>query len=189
MSSDREIQELQQQIDGLKQQLSELRRQRPAEPISDYDLLNQDGSTVKLSDLFGEKNDLLVIHNMGKHCAYCTLWADGFNSLLPHLENRSGFVIVSPDEPSVQKEFAASRNWGFKMASAAGSSFIADLGFLTDPEGYWPGVSALHRESDGSITRTGKDIFGPGDDYNPPWRFFDLLSGGVGDWEPQLSYQ
>ncbi|MGH2551185.1 MAG: DUF899 family protein, partial [Thermomicrobiales bacterium] len=65
MSSDREIQELQEQIDGLKQQLSELRRQRPTESISDYDLLNQDGSTVKLSELFGEKDDLLVIHNMG----------------------------------------------------------------------------------------------------------------------------
>jgi predicted dithiol-disulfide oxidoreductase (DUF899 family) len=188
MASDREIQELQQQIEGLKQQLSDLRRQRPPEPIANYDLLAPDGTTVKLSALFGDKQDLLVIHNMGKGCTYCTLWADGFNGLVPHLENRASFVVISPDRPEVQSAFAASRGWTFTMASAAESSFIADLGYYNERDGYWPGVSALSLLSDGSIVRTGKDVFGPDDDYNPPWRLFDLLAGGVGEWEPRLSY-
>jgi hypothetical protein len=53
---------------------------------------------------------------------------------------------------------------------------------------YWPGISAFHREPDGTIVRTGKDFFGPGDDYCPPWRMFDLLHGGSGNWEPKYRY-
>jgi hypothetical protein len=52
-----------------------------------------------------------------------------------------------------------------------------------------PGVSALRKRDDGTIVRTGRDEFGPGDDYAPAWRFFDLLEGGAGGWEPQYRYQ
>jgi predicted dithiol-disulfide oxidoreductase (DUF899 family) len=62
--------------------------------------------SVQLSDLFGEHEDLIVIHNMGVSCPYCTLWADGFNGLIRHLEDRAAFVMVSPDPPDIQKEFA-----------------------------------------------------------------------------------
>jgi len=77
------------------------------------------------------------------------------------------------------------------MASGAGGEFIRAMGFDQGENGessYWPGISAFHRNTDGSIVRTGKDIFGPGDDYCPPWRMFDLLEGGAGDWEPKTSY-
>jgi hypothetical protein len=73
------------------------------------------------------------------------------------------------------------------MASGAGGDFIRDLGFDLGADGYMPGFSAFHRQPDGMIVRTGYDFFGPGDDYCPPWRLFDLLQGGAGDWEP--SYQ
>jgi predicted dithiol-disulfide oxidoreductase (DUF899 family) len=186
-STDTEIQQLTQQIETLKQQLSEARRRRPVEPVLNYPLLNPDGSPTTLAALFGDHDDLIVIHNMGRGCVYCTLWADGFNSLVPHLENRSAFVVVSPDAPDVQSAFAASRNWTFRMASAAGSDFTRALGYEHD-EGYMPGVSAFRRHPDGSIVRTGSDIFGPGDDYSPPWRLFDLLDGGTGEWEPRYRY-
>lgn len=75
------------------------------------------------------------------------------------------------------------------MASAAGTSFIHDLGFADQDGGnVMPGFSALHKNADGSIVRTGRDFFGPGDDYSPPWRMFDTLHGGAGDWEPQYKY-
>ncbi len=191
MSIDDEIDQLSGQIGELKAKLSEARRRRPAEPVNDYDLMNQDGSTVKLSELFGDKNDLLVVHNMGRGCVYCTMWADGFNSMTPHLENRAAFVVVSPDEPAVQSAFAKSRGWTFRMASGAQSDFIKDMGFLwsdSNDSGYQPGISAFHRNDDGSIVRTGKDEFGPGDDYCPGWRMFDLLAGGAGEWEPKYRY-
>ena len=88
--------------------LAELRRKVAPEPVQDYVLQSSEGPT-RLSGLFGEKSDLILIHNMGKGCRYCTLWADGFNGEIDHLRDRAAFVVCSPDPPTVQGEFAASR--------------------------------------------------------------------------------
>ena len=42
------------------------------------------------------KRDLIVIHNMGASCPYCTLWADGFNGIYDHLADRAAFVALQP---------------------------------------------------------------------------------------------
>ncbi|HJT09252.1 MAG TPA: DUF899 family protein, partial [Candidatus Nitrosotalea sp.] len=59
-----------------------------SEQVNDYELLDSENRKVNLSKLFGKKKDLIIVHNMGKTCPYCTMWADGFNGLLPHLEDR-----------------------------------------------------------------------------------------------------
>lgn len=46
------------------------------QPVADHVFGTLNGSTM-LSALFGERDELIVIHNMGSKCAYCTLWADG----------------------------------------------------------------------------------------------------------------
>lgn len=172
---------------ALHQELSELRRSLPAQPVSDYTLQGPAGP-VTLSSLLADKPDLLVIHNMGRGCAYCTLWADGFNGLVPHLRDRAGFVLVSPDPVDVQASFAAERGWTMPMLSDAAGDFTRDMGFVGEGGDYWPGVSAFRRRDDGSIVRTGMDVFGPGDVYNAPWHLFDLLEGGVGEWGPRFTY-
>ena len=96
-----EIRTLEDQIKELKSRLAEARRRTSEQPVSTYTFKNFDGSDVSLSQLFGDKSDLLVVHNMGKGCRYCTLWADGFNGFVPHLENRGAFVVMSNDPPSV----------------------------------------------------------------------------------------
>jgi len=106
---------------------------------------------------------------------------------LDHLTDRAGFVVSSPDPPTVQKEFKESRSWPFRMVSTANSPFTKEMGFLGE-DGYWPGVSAFHKNADGSVVRTGSDFFGPYDDYNAAWNLFGLLDGGAGKWEPQYSY-
>lgn len=178
------IQELEAQIEGLKQELSKARKEADPEPIKDYTFQTATGETT-LFQMFGDKQDLLVVHNMGKSCNYCTMWADLLTAQLRHLETRAAVVLVSPDAPETQQEFARQRGWGMKMASDRGGDFTPDMGFKTEKDGYWPGVSAFHRNNDGTIVRTGKAVFGPGDDFCPPWHFFDLLQGGAGDWEPQ----
>src|SRR4051794_1135991 len=146
------VSDIQKQIQGLREELSAARRAAAPEPVADYGLTHPTGEAIQLSEFFGDKDDLIVIHNMGSGCAYCTLWADGFVSTLPHLQNRAGFVVVTPDSPTVQKAFAASRNWTFPMASAEGTTFFADLGFDGgDGNSPQPGFSALHRNADGSI--------------------------------------
>lgn len=181
------VAEIGQRIAALQQELSALRRQLPAEPVADFALAGPDGP-VALSSLLADRPDLLVVHNMGRGCAYCTLWADGFNGVVDHLRDRAGFVVVSPDPPDVQAAFAQGRGWRFPMLSDPDGAFTRAMGFLHGDDEHWPGVSAFRRTDDGTIVRTGADVFGPGDVYNAPWHLFDLLQGGAGGWWPMLDY-
>ena len=157
-----------------------------SEQVDDYELLGYENQKIHLSDLFAQKKDLIVVHNMGSSCPYCTMWADGLNGLLPHLENRASFAVSSPDEPAAQKEFASSRGWNFKMVSTKGTSFAKDMGFEKDgmPQ---PGVSVFYKDGE-KIIRVGRDDFGPGDAYCPTFPLFDLLKDGTGSWQAKFQY-
>lgn len=181
-----EIEVLEKKIEELKKELAELKRSQPPQPVRDYAFAGQEGD-VALSSLFGDKDDLLVIHNMGRGCVYCTLWADGFNGVLPHLEDRASVVLVSPDPPEVQREFAMSRGWRFRMVSDRDREFSKDMDMLVEG-GVWPGVSGFRRQPDGSIVRIAKSYFGPGDDFCSVWPLFDHLMNGANDWEPKYRY-
>src|SRR2546423_3885977 len=115
--TDRQIDELEYQLQDLKQKLAELRRQRPREEIKDYRLLDSEGRRVSLSSLFDDQNRLILVHNMGRDCSYCTMWADGFAGLLPHINSRAAFALTSPDKPEAQKEFVQSHGWNFHVYS------------------------------------------------------------------------
>jgi len=181
------IGQIQKEIGAKREAIAALRAQLQPEPINDYALKNWKGEEVMLSSLFDERGELMVIHNMGKRCTYCTLWADGFNGFALPLADRAPFVVISPDAPDVQKEFAESRGWKFDMLSAEGSSFIADLGFEPEPGTYWPGVSTFKMEG-GKIYRITKDTFGPGDDYCSIWHLFELLPDKDSKWQPKYNY-
>lgn len=181
-----EIQNLEEQIFEMKKKLAEMRRNQPREEVSDYEFETHDSGKVKLSELFGNNSDLIVVHNMGKSCPYCTMWADGYNGLVEHLNDRAPFVVCSPDPPEVQKEFAKSRGWRFKMISDSGN-FTRDMGFASH-EGYGPGFSTFVKEHDGKIYRIASAWFGPRDDFCSAWHFFELLADGTSNWQPQIVY-
>jgi predicted dithiol-disulfide oxidoreductase (DUF899 family) len=178
---------LQKEIEQKRARILELRKEMKPEPVQDYILKDREGKDVLLSSLFDGRNELLIIHNMGKGCTYCTLWADGFNGFALPLADRMPFVLVSPDPPQVQKEFSESRGWKFNMLSAHGTSFIKDLNFENKKGGAMPGASALIRK-DGKIYRTSYDHFGPGDDYCSVWHLFDLFPNGENGWNPKYKY-
>ena len=173
-------------IRKLRERIAALRKERPPEPVKDYAFPTGDG-TARLSDLFAGKSDLMVIHNMGSTCPMCTLWADGFNGILPHLMNRCAFVVSSPEAPAQQAKFAKSRGWRFRMVSTQGTGFAKDMGF-EDPKGApWPGVSVFRRDAAGNVTRVGCAEFGPHDDFCPMFHLNSLFPGG-GEWWPKFTY-
>jgi predicted dithiol-disulfide oxidoreductase (DUF899 family) len=178
-------------MEAARRKLVKLRRQLPPEPVEDYELKNACGP-VRLSELFGGGDDLILIHNMGTGCSNCTMWADGFNGIYDHLRSRVEFVVVSPDSPEVQQAFARKRGWRFPMYSAEGTTFAKDLGFQWEGEaflsGFQPGVSVFRRENAGRIVRVAKDSFGPGDLYCGTWHLFDLLPDGPAGWDPLFTY-
>jgi predicted dithiol-disulfide oxidoreductase (DUF899 family) len=168
------------QIASIREKMRETLATVEPQEVKDYEFTTLDGS-VRLSLLFGDHEDLIVIHNMGAACSYCTMWADGYNGIHPHVVQRAGFVVSSPDRPPVQKKFSESRGWRFPMVSHAGSTFAADMGYVSNKGGWMPGVSVFRRE-DNAILRVSDTSFCPGDDFCAVWHFFDMLPGGVGDW-------
>ncbi|MDH3216460.1 MAG: DUF899 family protein [Candidatus Krumholzibacteria bacterium] len=185
---DKELADAEKDLLERKKRLAELRKDRPQEDIKDYTLKNFGGEEVTLSSLFGHSDELLVIHNMGRSCPFCTLWADGFNGVVGHLSNRTPFVVVSPDDPKTQQEFYTSRGWTFPMLSASESEFVKDMGFMDAESNPSPGVSAFQKTPDGRIRRVAKTWFGPGDDFCSVWHLFDLLPHGAKNWEPRYKY-
>lgn len=174
------------QIEALRAQMQALQAAREPQEVEDYMLAGATGP-VRLSALFGAKPDLIVIHNMGKACIYCTLWADGYNGVYPHLADRAGFAVVTPDAPDLQRAFAASRGWRFPMASHAGTSFAADMGYRA-PEGGWlPGISVFRRDG-ARLLRVADAAEHPGDDFCALWHLFAMLPSGPGDWQPRYDY-
>ena len=172
-------------IAALRKKMQALQTEVEPEEVENYRFATADGP-VRLSELFAGKEYLFVIHNMGKACPACTMWADGFNGVLPHLENRAAFVVSSPDDPTTQRAFAAARGWRFRMVSHQGTSFATDMGYRGE-SGWLPGVSVFRRIG-GRIYRVSDTAFDQGDDFCTVWHFFDLLPEGAAGWCAKFNY-
>ena len=176
---------IERRIGALTAELNALRKASATKPVPNYPFATSNGQTT-LRDLFGEQSKLLLIHNMGQGCRYCTLWADGFNGLLPHLESALAVVLVSKDAPDVQRRFANSRGWRFRLASHGGGAYIQEQGVFGEAENY-PGAVVYERDGD-TILRKNACVFGPGDLYCALWPFLGMAGIDGEDWVPQYNY-
>ena len=183
-----EIAELEAKIYADTLKLAEMRRSLPADPdavIPAYTFETL-GGAVTLADMFGDHNKLMVIHNMGQACRYCTLWADGINGFLPHLESAFSVYLVSKDSVDTQRRMANSRGWRFQMASHGGGTYIQEQS-VVPKQNNMPGVVVYQRSGD-QILRMGSAVFGPGDLYCSIWNLLALGGLTEQDWTPQFGY-
>ncbi len=180
------LNEYRSQIAELRKKMHEAQAAIEPEEVEDYAFKRAGGGTVHLSELFGDKDTLIVVHNMGAGCAYCTLWADGFNGVYDHLRSRAAFVLSSPDAPEQQQKFAASRGWKFPMVSYEGTTFGEDMGYRANGRAT-PGVSVFRRKGQ-KIVRVSDTSFSPGDDFCAVWHLFDLIPEGAAGWQPKFKY-
>ena len=185
------------QIGVARAEIRALQAKAPRQEVADYVLAGWDGP-VLLSELFGDRRDLILIHNMGTGCSSCTMWADGFNGVYDHLASRAAFVVASPNPVAAQKQFAKSRGWRFPMVSYEGSQFAEDMRFrrrgldgcyaADEAMGGWnPGVSVFRREN-GRIWRLSEADFGPWDSFCLVYHLFDLVPGLEPHWAPRYRY-
>lgn len=182
---DPQITQLEKEIYQLTEKLNALRKTQPGEAIPNYQFKTLDGE-VSLLELFGEQEKLMVIHNMGQGCRYCTLWADGFNGFVPHLESALSLVLVSKDDPETQRKFANARGWRFRLASHGGGDYIKEQ-TVTPEQGNSPGVVVYERRGD-EIFRLNSAEFGPGDIFCSIWGLLGLAGMGEANWTPQYTY-
>jgi predicted dithiol-disulfide oxidoreductase (DUF899 family) len=174
-----EIFSAEQEIIELQAKLAQLRqRQVRGSPVTDYELTGWDGKPTRLSEHFGGKSQMILIHNMGMGCSYCTLWANGFTGLLPYLDRVAAFVVVSPDDIATQMAGADARGWNFKMLSSKGTTLFSDMGFALNDNSPWPGMTTLYKDEDGTLRRHSLVSFGPGDMFCPAFSFVEHLPYG-----------
>lgn len=184
--SEKTAQELEYEIYQLTQTLNEKRKETTGTEVNDYTFETDQGS-IELSQLFGQNDKLLVIHNMGQGCRYCTLWGDGISAFLPHLESAMSVVVVSKDTPEQQRLFANSRGWRMRMASHGGGAYMKEQVAVEGMGTNVPGA-AVYEKRDSKIVRTNSSLFGPNDLYCPVWHFLGMAGITADQWTPQYNY-
>lgn len=180
-----ELQKAEKELYELSQKVMSLRRDSKSMPVKNYTFQDLEGE-VTLLKLFGEKETLFLIHNMGQACRYCTLWADGFNGFVQHLESHFALAMVSKDTPQAQRLLANSRNWRFKMVSHGSGDYIKEQTVMTG-ENNMPGIVCYTRKGD-QIFRKNSAIFGPGDEFCSQWNILSLAGISHEEWTPQFNY-
>jgi len=185
MSENNEILKIENEIGELVKKLEKLRKTNVPKEVKNYKFKTPTGE-VSLLDLFAGKDTLLAIHNMGQGCRYCTLWADGINPYVTHLESQVSLVLLSKDAPEVQRKFANSRQWRFTMASHGGGEYIQEQS-VSLGESNHPGIVCYQRKGN-QIFRKNASQFGPGDLFCSQWHLLSVAGIGTEDWTPQYTY-
>jgi len=196
-----------------RERVAELRRQLPADTLVEADYVLREGPRElgagdspeqerRLADLFDDPaKPLVLMHFMyggaqQNPCPMCTMWADGYDGVVPHLAQHLNFgVVVAGDLPGFRAH-ARARGWkNLRLLSAAGSSFKRDFGSEDEQGAQMPGVSVFTLGDDGAVRHfySGGALMAPEqfrgmDLLSPVWNFLDLTPEGRGEWFPALSY-
>jgi predicted dithiol-disulfide oxidoreductase (DUF899 family) len=196
-----------------REKVAALRRRLPlGTVVEDYEFLEgprdlDDGdapvSTVRLSELFSAPDRALVVYHAmyGKRqttpCPMCTMWVDGFNGVVPHLQQNVDFVVASAADPAALRAHARDRGWdNVRLLSCGDNTFQYDLAaedqdgaqdstvsvFVLDAEGRQRHFYSCHPHMADDIQQRGIDLL------SPVWHVLDLTPQGRGEWFASLDY-
>jgi predicted dithiol-disulfide oxidoreductase (DUF899 family) len=133
----------------------------------------------------------------------CSMWADGYNAIAPHIRQRASFVVVAKAEIGKLRRWARQRGWdGMRLLSSHDSTFNQDMRMEREDGAQEAGLSVFTRDASGTVyhrytisadlPRGDLDLYegeGRGIDlYSPVWNLFDLLPSGRGNWYPNHQY-
>jgi predicted dithiol-disulfide oxidoreductase (DUF899 family) len=139
-------------------ELAKARRELPWVEIEDYELTAEDGR-VRLSELFGDKSQLVVYHFMfgadwDKPCPSCSFWADHFDGTRAHLARRdTAFVVISRAPIDKLAAWKPRARWRFPWISSAGTSFNDDF-HATSSDGREQPVMSVFTKNDAGVFHT-----------------------------------
>jgi predicted dithiol-disulfide oxidoreductase (DUF899 family) len=194
-----------------RERVAALRRQLPLDTtLEDYllregprDLASDEPvRDVRLSELFERPElPLVLVHFMfggqqTEPCPMCTLWADGYDGIVPHLRQRMNLAVLVAGDLASFRRYARERGWRhLRLLSAGTSGLKRDLGMESDEGRQDPGVSVFTLDGEAGVRHfyTGGAFLGEGhfrgmDLLSPAWNFLDLTPAGRGDWMPAKSY-
>ena len=117
------------QFTRLRAQMSEQQRKLPWEAVTkDYVFVGPNGQQT-LSELFDGRSQLIVYHFMfgpddDAGCPHCSFWADNFNEIIVHLNQRDVTMIAVSRAPYRRLAAYEKRmGWNFKWVSSSDTDF------------------------------------------------------------------
>jgi predicted dithiol-disulfide oxidoreductase (DUF899 family) len=168
--------------------------------------------TESLTDLFGGKSQLVVYHFMfdpaeKEGCAHCSFWADNFNPIIAHLNQRDLTMLAISRAPLKKLEaFKKRMGWSFKWVSSGKSDFNYDFNVSFTPDevrnetGFYnyrkgpvwgedrEGISVFYRNREGEIFHT-YSCFARGIDMmNTAYQYLDIVPKGRDEGERPQSW-
>lgn len=163
------------------------------------------GKQVRLSELFGDKDSLILYSfmygpEMPRPCPSCTSILDGLDGTVPHVRERVSIAVVAKSPAARIRQFALERKWrNLRLLSSAQNTYNADyhgetpdgqqipaLNVFTRRQGrihHFYNTELLYVQSTSGADPRHVDLIWP------LWNLFDLTPEGRGtDWYPRLSY-
>lgn len=186
----------------LRDQLSKERRELPWEPVTKSYVFEGPQGRQSLPELFEGRSQLIVYHFMfGRDweagCPHCSRWADSFDGVIVHLNQRDVTMTAVSRAPSEKLEAYRKRmGWSFKWVSSGDTDFNTDFGVAFTPEEVAKkealynfamqdprstdreGISVFVRDADGSVFRTYSAYARGIDMMSADYQYLDLLPKG-----------
>jgi predicted dithiol-disulfide oxidoreductase (DUF899 family) len=189
----------------LRDQLSQQRRDLPWELVDREYVFDGPNGKETLSDLFAGRRQLIVYHFMfgpddEAGCPHCSFWADNFNGIIMHLNQRDTTMIAVSRAPfSKLAAYRKRMGWDFKWVSSSGTDFNFDYHVSFTPEemaqnkvsynykmqkaadSELQGVSVFYKDPAGSVFHTYSAYARGIDMLNVAYHYIDLTPKGRED--------
>lgn len=124
----------------LRDKLGQQQRDMPWVLLDKKYLFDGPNGKQTLSDLFDGRSQLIVYHfmydpNWDAGCPSCSFWADNFNGIVVHLNQRDVTMIAVSKAPySKIGEYKKRMGWNFKWVSSYDNDFNFDYHVSFTPE-------------------------------------------------------
>ena len=188
----------------LRDQLSHARRDLPwvrVDKDKDY-VFDGAGGKQTLAELFAGRQQLIVYHLMfdpswEEACSRCSFWADNFNGVLVHLNQRDVSLVAISRAPFAKlAAFQKRMGWSFNWVSSFANDFNHDYHVSFAPEqlaqgeviynyrlvknsmSEWPGISVFYKDPGGTIFHTYSCYARGLDMLNVAYHYLDLTPKG-----------
>jgi predicted dithiol-disulfide oxidoreductase (DUF899 family) len=151
----------------LRDELNRQRRELPWEIVDkEYIFDGADGKQTLL-ELFDGRSQLIVYHFMfdpswDAGCPHCSFWADNFNGIVVHLNQRDATMIAVSRAPySKLAVYQKRMGWNFKWVSSSATDFNFDyrVSFTADELEKNEAVYNFKTIRPGMLEREGASVF------------------------------
>lgn len=186
----------------MRDQLNQQRRELPWKAVNKEYFFEGPNGKVTLEQLFDGRSQLIVYHFMfdpswDAGCLHCSFWADNFNEIIVHLNQRDVTMITVSRAPySKLATYKQRMGWDFKWVSSYDSDFNFDYDVSFTPEvlhkkeGFYnynlqdtlsserEGVSVFYKDPEGRLFHTYSAYARGIDMLNVAYHYLDLVPKG-----------